>query len=60
MNLFQKLSPELQQQIVATFAIQIEVFHYDKILMLAFDENDRIRAVLNSDKKKYKTLKIPP
>ena len=58
MNLFQKLSPELQQQIVATFAIQIEVFHYDKILMLAFDENDRIRAVLNSDKKKYKTLRI--
>ena len=58
MSPFRDLTPELQKQIFATFQIQIEVFHYDKILMLAVDEPGQIKTVLQTDKHRYKKLKL--
>ncbi len=58
MNPLQHLKPELQKQIFVTLQIQIEVFHYDKILILAFDNNGRIKPFMQTDKKRYKSLKL--
>ena len=58
MDPFHELKPELQKQIFATFQIQIEVFHYDKILLLAADHTGRFKPVLQSDRHRYKSLKL--
>ena len=58
MGHFLDLKPDQRKQILATFLIQLDVFHYDKILMLAFDETSRVKSLIQSDKKKYKSLKL--
>ena len=52
------INPDLKKQIYATMLIQIEVFHYEKILIMGLGEDDHCRVELQSDKRKYPPFEI--
>jgi sigma-B regulation protein RsbU (phosphoserine phosphatase) len=54
------LKKELREKIAATFHIQIEVFHYDKVLILVLDQDSVWRVLLQSDTQSYSTFSCPP
>jgi sigma-B regulation protein RsbU (phosphoserine phosphatase) len=51
-------NPELKKQIYATIQIQIEVFHYEKILIMGLGEDNLCHVEIQSDKKKYQPFEI--
>ena len=51
-----KLKKDLRDKITATLNIQIEVFHYEKVMILVVTQNDVWQVLLQSDKKKYSTF----
>ena len=52
------INPALKKQIRATMQIQIETFHYEKILVMSLNEDNQCRIELQSDKKKYLPFEI--
>ena len=52
------INTELKKQIYATIQIQIEVFHYDKILIMGLGDDNLCHVEIQSDKKKYQPFKI--
>ena len=52
------VKPALRKQILATLHIQIEVLHYEKILIIAAGDKGQFSAVIQSDKKRYKSLDL--
>jgi len=47
------MKPEFRRQIAEILHIQIEVFHYDKILILGVGEDNTCQVSLKTDSKKY-------
>jgi sigma-B regulation protein RsbU (phosphoserine phosphatase) len=52
------INQDLKKQIYATMLIQIEVFHYEKILIMGLGEDSYCHVELQSDKKKYLPFEI--
>ena len=51
-------NPELKKQIYATIQIQIQVFHYDKILIMSLGKDNLCHVEIQSDKNKYQPFEI--
>ncbi len=52
------VNPALKKQIYATMQIQIEVFHYEKILIIGLSDDNYCRVEISSDRKKYAPFEI--
>jgi len=52
------LSTDLRKKILTTIQIQIDVFHYDKILVLGFNDKGLFIPLLQSNKISYKPFKF--
>ena len=52
------LNSELRKKISTTIQIQMEIFHYDKILILGFDDNGHCSPIMQSDQISYHPFKI--
>jgi sigma-B regulation protein RsbU (phosphoserine phosphatase) len=58
MNTYISLDNELRKKIHATIQIQIDVFHYEKVLILGFDDKGFCKPLFKSDTKSYKPFKF--
>jgi len=52
------LIEELRQKVFEVLKIQLDIFHYDKIILIGVEEDGNCLPIVTSDDKNYKTYKL--
>ncbi len=52
------LIEELRQKVLEVLKIQLDIFHYDKIMLISVEEDGNCMPIITSDNKDYKSYKL--